>query len=370
MTRTRKRSARRPESTRVRMPGLLVAALTAWTATACAQNDYGNPNMTPTNGLPNPYSAKQVMPLPDGRSWGSTAGVDAAKGHDDVWAIDRCGSNTCVGSHDDPLMHYDASGNLIGHMGADLFAFPHGIYVDAEGNVWVTDPLPPDGRGAGGDVGQQVTKLSPSGDILLQLGTRKVSGSGPNQFSSPSDVVVGRNGDIFVADGHGEGTNERIMKFDRNGNFIKAWGKPGNGPCGAGEFSSLHALAIDSQGRLFIGDRDNNRIQIYDQDGAYLECWYQFGRPSGIFIDADDNLFVTDSESRDGADEGLDLAHPGWQRGIRIGSARDGSVRYFIPDPDPQGGSSTSEGVAAIEGGAVVYGAEVGPRDFVRYERR
>jgi DNA-binding beta-propeller fold protein YncE len=370
MTRTRKRSARRPESTRVRMPGLLVAALTAWTATACAQNDYGNPNMTPTNGLPNPYSAKQVMPLPDGRSWGSTAGVDAAKGHDDVWAIDRCGSNTCVGSHDDPLMHYDASGNLIGHMGADLFAFPHGIYVDAEGNVWVTDPLPPDGRGAGGDVGQQVTKLSPSGEILLQLGTRKVSGSGPNQFSSPSDVVVGRNGDIFVADGHGEGTNERIMKFDRNGNFIKAWGKPGNGPCGAGEFSSLHALAIDSQGRLFIGDRDNNRIQIYDQDGAYLECWYQFGRPSGIFIDADDNLFVTDSESRDGADEGLDLAHPGWQRGIRIGSARDGSVRYFIPDPDPQGGSSTSEGVAAIEGGAVVYGAEVGPRDFVRYERR
>ena len=370
MTRTRKRSARRPESTRARVPGLLVAALTAWTATACAQNDYGNPNMTPTNGLPNPYSAKQVMPLPDGRSWGSTAGVDAAKGHDDVWAIDRCGSNTCVGSHDDPLMHYDASGNLIGHMGADLFAFPHGIYVDAEGNVWVTDPLPPDGRGAGGDVGQQVTKLSPSGEILLQLGTRKVSGSGPNQFSSPSDVVVGRNGDIFVADGHGEGTNERIMKFDRNGNFIKAWGKPGNGPCGAGEFSSLHALAIDSQGRLFIGDRDNNRIQLYDQDGKYLDCWYQFSRPSGIFIDADDNLFVTDSESRDGENDGKDLAHPGWQRGIRIGSARDGVVKYFIPDPDPKGGSSTSEGVAAIEGGAVVYGAEVGPRDFVRYVRK
>ena len=173
-----------------------------------------------------------------------------------------------------------------------------------------------------------------------------------------------------MADGHAEGTNERMMKFDKNGKFIKAWGKPGNGPCGAGEFSSLHAIAIDSRGRLFIGDRDNNRIQLYDQDGNYLDCWYQFSRPSGIYIDADDNLFVTDSESRDGANDGKDLAHPGWQRGIRIGSARDGSVRYFIPDPAPTGGSSTSEGVAAIKGGAIVFGAEVGPRSFVRYDRR
>ena len=178
--------------------------------------------MKPVNDLPNPYSAKQLMPLPDARKWGSTAGVDVGKGRDDVWAIDRCGSNSCVGSHVDPLMHYDASGKLIGHMGGDLFAFPHGIHVDDEGNVWVTDPLPTDGRGAGGNVGQQVTKLSPSGKILLQLGTRLVAGKGPNEFSSPSDVVVGKNGDIFVADGHAEGTNERMMKFDKNGKFIKA----------------------------------------------------------------------------------------------------------------------------------------------------
>jgi hypothetical protein len=321
---------------------VIAAALTllALCGPALAQSVFSNPNMPPVNDLPNPYSDRQVMPLPDARAWGSTAGVDVAKGRDDVWAIDRCGSNTCVGSHANPLMHYDA------------------------------DPLPPDGRGAGGQVGQQVTKLSPTGQILLQLGTRKVAGDGPNQFSSPSDVVVGANGDIFVADGHGEGTTERVMKFDRTGKFIKSWGKSGNGPCGAGEFSSLHAIAIDSRGRLFIGDRDNNRIQLYDQDGNYLDCWYQFSRPSGIYIDADDNLFVTDSESRDGADDGKDLAHPGWQRGIRIGSARDGSVRYFIPDPAPTGGSSTSEGVAAIKGGAIVFGAEVGPRSFVRYDRR
>jgi hypothetical protein len=356
--------------TRTSFALLPLLAFAALAAPAGAQTDYSNPNMAPLNDLPNPYEGREVMPLPGGRTWGSTAGVDAAKGRDDIWAIDRCGSNTCVGSHLNPLLHYDAAGNLIGEMGADLFAFPHGIHVDQDGNVWVTDPLPPDGRGAGGEVGQQVTKLSPRGEILLQLGTRKVAGEGPNHFSSPSDVVVGSNGDIFVADGHGEGTTERMMKFDKDGKFIKSWGKSGNGACGTGEFSSLHALAIDSRGRLFIGDRDNNRIQIYDQDGNYLECWYQFSRPSGIFIDADDNLFVADSESRDGANEGRDLAHPGWQRGIRIGSARDGSVRYFIPDPDPQGGSSTSEGVAAINGGAVVYGAEVGPRSFVRYDRR
>lgn len=349
---------------------LLVAALTAGAAPAAAQNNNSNPKMTPTNNLPNPYSEKQLMPLPDGRKWGSTAGVDAGKGRTDIWAIDRCGSNNCVDSHVDPLLHYDENGKLIGHMGADMFAFPHGIYVDQEGNVWVTDPLPPDGRGKGGKVGQQVTKLSPDGKILLQLGTLKMAGNGPNQFSSPSDVVVGRNGDIFVADGHGEGTNERIMKFDKKGKFIKQWGKPGNGAGGTGEFSSLHALAMDSRGRLFIGDRDNNRIQIYDQDGKYLDCWYQFSRPSGIFIDADDNIFVTDSESRESKDNGLDLAHPGWQRGIRIGSAKDGSVKYFIPDPKPEGGSSTSEGVAAIKGGAVVYGAEVGPKAFVRYIRK
>ena len=117
------------------------------------------------------------MPLPDGREWGSTAGVDAAKGRDDIWAIDRCGSNTCVGSSVDPILHYDADGNLIGRMGAGLFAFPHGIHVDREGNVWVTDPLPPDGRGAGGSVGQQVTKLNPTARFSCISGLARCRGT-------------------------------------------------------------------------------------------------------------------------------------------------------------------------------------------------
>ncbi len=322
-------------------------------------------NVDPTNDLPNPYSGR-VLELPGGRQWGSTAGVDIGPDGKTVWAIDRCGSNTCVGSDLDPILQFDGNGRFVKSFGKGLFAFPHGIHVDDDGNVWVTDPLPPDGRGAGGSVGQQVTKLSPDGEVLLTLGTRTVSGNGPNTFSSPSDVVVGRNGDIFVADGHGEGTNERIMKFDRNGNFMKEWGRPGSGACGTNEFSSLHALEIDSRGRLFVGDRDNNRIQIFDQDGNYLDCWYQFSRPSGIHIDARDDMYVADSESSDAPTAG-GPPHGAWLRGIRVGSARDGSVRYLIPDPDPRGGTSAAEGVAADRDG-IIYGAEVGPRRMMRYE--
>jgi hypothetical protein len=344
------------------------AVIAVWCAALPAQNrDVPMARWwEPINDLPNLWAGR-ALPLPDGRSWGSTAGVDVDPTDGTVWIIDRCGSNTCVGSGLDPVLHYDADGSVLGSFGSGLFAFPHGIHVDPDGNVWVTDPLPPDGRGAGGEVGQQVTKLSPAGDVLMTLGTKTVSGRGPNTFSSPSDVVVGRNGEIFVADGHGEGTTERIVKFDRNGRYLTEWGMAGFGPCGSNQFSSLHALEIDSAGRLFVGDRDNNRIQIFDQDGNFIDCWYQFGRPSGIHIDSNDTLYVADSES---STELPDYGGPPspFMRGIRVGSARDGSVQYFIPDPNPMDGSSAAEGVAATDDG-IIFGAEVGPRQVVRYEK-
>ncbi|PYX66396.1 MAG: hypothetical protein DMG78_28975, partial [Acidobacteria bacterium] len=165
------------------------------------------------------------------------------------------------------------------------------------------------------------------------------------------------NGDIFVADGHGRAptANARIMKFDKNGKFIKTWGKKGTG---TGEFDCPHTLAVDSKGRLFVGDRQNNRIQIFDQDGRFIAEWKQFGRPSGIFIDRNDVLYVADSESR-GGEQGYGY-NPGCQRGIRVGSAKDGSVKYFVPDPGPyppSAESTVSEGVAADAAGNI-YGAE------------
>ena len=152
-------------------------------------------------------------------------------------------------------------------------------------------------------------KFSPDGKVLLTLGKAGVAGSGPDEFNAPSAVVTAPNGDIFVADGHGGNTNARIVKFAKDGKFIKTWGKKGSGP---GEFDTPHALAFDSQGRLFVGDRSNNRIQIFDQDGKFLDEWTQFSRPSGIFIDKNDIIYVADSESGIRAKN-----HDGWKRGIR-----------------------------------------------------
>jgi sugar lactone lactonase YvrE len=236
-----------------------------------------------------------------------------------------------------------------------MFIFPHGLFVDKDNNVWVTD-----GQGKGGK-GHQVFKFSPDGKVLMTLGKAGVTGDGPDTFNAPSAVVVAPSGDIFVADGHGGNTNARIVKFDKNGKFIKTWGTKG---AGEGELNVPHALAFDSKGRLFVADRGNNRIQIFDQDGKFLEVWTQFSRPSGVFIDKKDVMYVADSESNDSN-------HPGWKRGMRIGSAKDGSVTAFIPDPQQPAPRNTSaaEGVAADSKG-VIYGAEVGPKDLKKYVKK
>jgi sugar lactone lactonase YvrE len=212
-----------------------------------------------------------------------------------------------------------------------------------------------------------VWKFSPDGKVLLTLGQAGVPGDGPNQFNQPSDVITNANGDIFVADGHGATSNARIVKFDKTGKFIKTWGKAGSGP---GEINIPHSLAFDSRGRLFLADRGNVRLQIFDQEGNFLDQWYQFSRISGIFIDKNDMLYAVDSESSP-------TSHPGgWQRGMRIGSVKDGKVQYFIPDPehkDPKtgapGGTSAAEGVA-VDARGNLYGAEVGPRAVKKYVRK
>ena len=312
----------------------------------------------PTNSLPNPYrTVENWAKLPEGRTWGSAAGVAVdAKGN--VWVAERCGANTCAGSGLAPILEFDPSGKLLTSFGAGMFTFPHGITVDREGNVWVTDADGKNGKG------HQVFKFSPKGKVLLTLGKPGVAGSGEDAFNRPSAVAIGMNGDIFVADGHGGDSNARIVKFSKRGKFIMTWGKKGTAP---GEFDIPHALALDSKGRLFVADRGNNRIQIFDQSGKFIDQWPQFSRPSGIFIDRNDVLYVADSESGSVAKD-----HAAWKRGIRIGSAKDGSLIAFIPDPntDPNyTGTSAAEGVAADANG-VIYGAEVGPKDLKKYVRQ
>jgi sugar lactone lactonase YvrE len=308
----------------------------------------------PTNSLPNPYrSVENSAKMPQGRKWGSTAGVWIDPDGASVWVAERCGANSCADSNLDPVLKFDASGNLAKSFGAGMFVFPHGIFVDREGNVWVTDA-----QGKGGK-GHQVFKFSPDGKVLLALGKPGTAGEGPDTFNAPSSVLIAPNGDIFVGDGHGGNTNARIVKFNKEGKFIKTWGKKGSGP---GEFDTPHALAMDSRGRLFVGDRNNNRIQIFDQDGNYIDQWAQFSRPSGVYIDRNDIIYVADSES-----ESVSKNHDGWKRGIRVGKATDGSLMALIPDPvEKATGSSAAEGVAADAAGNI-YGAEVGPRRLMKY---
>jgi sugar lactone lactonase YvrE len=341
-----------------RVIGIAAAALLSG-VTAFTQGDVADPAAKPLPN-PNPKVVKNWGALPDGRVWGNTAGVDIGPdGH--VWAYDRCGTNSCAGTNVDPILKFDrTSGRLLASFGRGMFIFPHGIHVDRDGNVWVTD-----GRAASKDElakfpneagkGHTVRKFSPDGKVLLTLGKAGVGVRGTDTLNEPNDVITAANGDIFVSDGHSgqnptatPDTNARIVKFTRDGKFVKEWGKLGSGP---GEFRTPHAMAMDSRGRLFVADRGNHRIQIFDQDGKFLEEWKQFSRISGLFITPNDMLYAIDSES---APE----RHPNWKTGIRIGSTKEDKVLQFIPPHDTgQPHGAAGEGVAVDRDGNV-YGAE------------
>ena len=351
---------------------LLVTIIVFVPGTSLAQRGARGPaehaNVEPINNLPNPYeTVRDWGTLPDGRRWGSVSAINVDIDGVHVWAADRCGANSCAESNVAPIVKLDPAGNVVQAIGAELFMWPHGMDVDADGNIWIADaatvaatgPSPtPSGRG------HTVVKLSPDGEVLLTLGTSGEPGDPPNRLTQPNDVLIAPDGSIFVGEGHGAqfldeagpDALSRISKFSPDGTFIKSWGSWGYG---TGEFRAPHSLSMDSQGRLFVADRGNRRIQIFDQEGTHLDTWYQFSRISGLFIDDNDMLYAIDSESDDNY-------NPGWRKGLRVGNARTGEVLYFVPEhvserPSGMGGyGSMGEGVTADSAGNV-YGGEVGP---------
>ncbi len=352
--------------------GLGIAVLSLVVAAACGGGESMAPEAememaeTGTNSdwvdrqLPNPTGEVILdwAALPDDREWGSTAGIDIGPdGH--VWAYDRCGGLALAGgceenSDRDPIFKFNKdTGEIMAAFGAGLFVLPHGLHVDDDGNVWVTDSQ----GNESGTKGHQVIKFNPEGEELMRLGTAGQPGSGPGQLNEPCDVITAPNGDIFVSDGHsGQGANPppgatgRILKFDSEGNFIKEWGEIGFRP---GQFRTPHAMEFDSQGRLYVADRGNHRIQIFDQEGELLDIYMQYSRISGLFITADDTLYAIDSESGVGN-------HPGWKTGVRIGPAGEDRLTAFVT-PHPHE-TRVLQGVAgegvAVDGDGNIYAAE------------
>ena len=261
--------------------------------------------------LPNPAPVvtRNWGELPAGRKWGTTAGIDVDPIDGNIWAYERCGAATagggpvdCDNTPLDPIFKFDRkTGAVLANFGKGVMVTPHGIAVDMQGNVWIADFA---GNKAG-TKGHQVHKFSPKGEKLLSLGVAGKASNADGEFNQPNDVVIGPDGSIYVADGHEaqgmitanavaegikRGATSRISKFSPDGKFIKSWGGIG---VRHGEFRTPHALAFDARGRLWVADRGNHRIEIFDQNGTYLELRYMFGRPSGLFIRGD-TVYVID----------------------------------------------------------------------------
>jgi DNA-binding beta-propeller fold protein YncE len=318
--------------------------------------------------LPNPYRmVDSWAQMPDGREMGAFGDITMDRDGNHVWAIVRCDAPVemfgweCLDSDLDPILKFDLDGNLIDSFGSGMFIWPHGIHVDDDNNVWVTDGVRDDRIPEGDPRGHAVYKFSPTGELLMTLGTPGTAGSGNYNFISPSDVITGDNGNIFITDGHVTDGNNRVMKFTADGTFISSWGKTGYGP---GEFRELHSIAMDSRGRLFIADRWNSRIQLFDQEGIHLATWTQFGRPSGIFFDENERIYVADSESDN-------LQNPGWEMGIRIGDAEHGWVDEFIlfPWADPRSPMGSGAEFVAVDQNGNLYTGEPRPRQGRKYVR-
>jgi DNA-binding beta-propeller fold protein YncE len=243
-----------------------------------------------------PYSVVHGWPvLPDGMVLGQVSGV-AVDSHNHVFVFHRAEGSWATDKTrpiaSPAILCFDGtSGKLLSSWGENRFLEPHGLRVDSRDNVWVTD------RGL-----QQVFKFSHDGKLLLTLGTERVAGVDATHFDKPTDMAFASDGSFYVSDGYG---NNRVAKFSPDGKFLFDWGHQGQGP---GEFDLPHSVAVDAQGNVYVADRSNSRIQVFDSNGKFLKVWKspELGRPWSLTIGPDNLLYVVD---------GGDLKPSGLDRG-------------------------------------------------------
>jgi hypothetical protein len=329
-------------------------AMAMFTASACAMAAQAQASYACVNDAPNPY---RLVPdwatIP--RPWSHPLAV-ALDARDNLWAFDRCEEAGCAGSALSPIFELGPDGKTIRNFGAGLFVFPHGLVANKDGTLWTVDGNAQNGRG------MQALKINTQGKILMTLGKagQGADSAALDTFDQPTGIVVARNGDLFVAEGHApKYGNSRVVKFDKNGKFIKTFATLGSGD---GQLKEPHAIAIDSHDRLFIADRANSRVSVFDKDGNFVAAWKQFGRPSGIWVDAKDMLYTIDSQSSD--DPKSPNYNAGCKKGIRVGSVKDGKVTAYIP-PSP-GAQEPPEGIAADSHGTI-YAAAQARSDVLKY---
>ena len=342
--------------------------------------------------LPNPYRLVPDWPTlpvtmkgPNGKKWGEVIRVHVAS-NGNIWVFHRCfndkptGDATCLnrGDANPPILEFNPAGRLLRSFGVGLFAHPHGFTVDRDGNIWTTDTNDQDtilGMPAkttqGVMMGQTVLKISPEGKLLMTLGKPGVGGDGPGLFDRPTGVAIGANGDIFVSDGHSrnKSNSARIVKFTKDGRFVKAWGHVGSEP---GNFREPHDLYVGgSKGYVYVADRQNNRVQVFDQDGTFIAAWTQFGQPSSVYVDKNANIYVGATyESVAPGQTALRPTEGPNDRAIVIGNAITGELKYLIPDPGDLSKmtdtGTTASGIAADEQGNI-YAADVGLNNLRKY---
>lgn len=318
----------------------------------------------------NPYHVDYNWNKIQGRTIGVASGFKMDPDGKHLWIIDRCGANGCADSDLDPIMQVTLDGKLVKSFGKGQIGFPHGLFVDQQGNVWITDGAPEgDARAAASarrHIGHTVMKFSSDGKLLLTIGTPGVPGADETHMNGPTGVVVQDDGTVWVTDGHGgpsvgpfkdnmytsRGGNNRLVEFSAQGKFIKQWGG-GKGSEGSNplQFNDPHGIELDPvTGNMYVADRGNQRIQVIDKRGNFITRWTQFGKPSAIAIDNKGHIYVADGMSNE-------HWNPGWERGIRVGDLKNGWVKAFIPDDNtPAGGGAGTEFLGVDPDGNIYSG--------------